>query len=128
MFVMKLWDKNIQTDKLIEQFTVGKDRELDLLLAPYDVLGSLAHIAMLRSIGLLNNEELQLLNKELRNIYEIIEKGNFSIEEGMEDVHSQVEHLLTLKLGDTGKKFMPPGHATIRYFLISNFSCVMGFR
>jgi argininosuccinate lyase len=104
MFVMKLWDKNIQTDKLIEQFTVGKDRELDLLLAPYDVLGSLAHIAMLRSIGLLNTEELQLLNKELRNIYETIEKGNFTIEEGIEDVHSQVEHLLTLKLGDTGKK------------------------
>jgi len=104
MFVMKLWDKNIQTDKLIEQFTVGRDRELDLLLAPYDVLGSLAHIAMLRSIGLLSSEELELLNNELRNIYETIEKGNFIIEDGIEDVHSQVEHLLTLKLGDIGKK------------------------
>jgi len=101
---MKLWDKDIQSDKLIGQFTVGKDRELDLLLAQYDVLGSLAHIIMLDSIGLINAAELQELYGELLHIYESIKKQAFIIEEGVEDVHSQVELLLTRKLGDTGKK------------------------
>lgn len=101
---MKLWEKGIETDRLIEQFTVGKDRELDLLLARYDVIGSLAHVTMLRSIGLLNDEELNSLRRELLVIYRSIEQGDFTIIEGVEDVHSQVELLLTLKLGDTGKK------------------------
>jgi argininosuccinate lyase len=101
---MKLWDKNIQTDKIIEQFTVGKDRELDMLLAPFDILGSIAHIIMLEHVGLLQQEELNLLRTELIHIYECIEKGAFVIEEGVEDVHSQVEFLLTQKLGDAGKK------------------------
>jgi argininosuccinate lyase len=101
---MKLWDKNIKTDKLIEQFTIGKDRELDLMLARYDVLGSLAHITMLEHIGLLQTDELTQLKAELIHIYESVEKNEFIIEEGIEDVHSQVELLLTKKLGDTGKK------------------------
>jgi argininosuccinate lyase len=101
---MKLWDKGIQTDKFIEHFTVGKDRELDLLLARFDVLGSMAHIVMLESIGLINATELQKLRGELLCIYEMIEKQEFLIEEDIEDVHSQVELLLTRKLGDVGKK------------------------
>ncbi len=101
---MKLWEKGIETDRLIEQFTVGKDRELDLLLARYDVIGSLAHVSMLRSIGLLNEEELSALRNGLLAIYKSVEKGDFVIGEGVEDVHSQVEMLLTQKLGDTGKK------------------------
>jgi argininosuccinate lyase len=101
---MKLWEKGIETDRLIEQFTVGKDRELDLLLAGYDVIGSLAHVSMLHSIGLLDDKELGLLRTELLGIYQSVEKGDFVIGEGIEDVHSQVELLLTLKLGDTGKK------------------------
>lgn len=100
----KLWEKNIQVDEKIERFTVGKDREMDLYLAKYDVLGSMAHITMLESIGLLTNEELRLLLDELKNIYALAESGQFVIEEGVEDVHSQVELLLTRKLGDTGKK------------------------
>ena len=95
---MKLWEKGIETDRLIEQFTVGKDRELDLLLARYDVIGSLAHVTMLRSIGLLNDEELNSLRRELLVIYSSIELGDFTIIDGVEDVHSQVELLLTLSL------------------------------
>lgn len=102
--VMKLWDKDIATDKLIEQFTVGKDRELDLLLARYDVLGSMAHIMMLESIGLLTAAERLELHRELIAIHGTIVRGRFIIEEGVEDVHSQVELLLTRKLGDIGKK------------------------
>ena len=101
---MKLWEKGIETDKRIEQFTVGKDRELDLLLARYDVIGSLAHVTMLRSIGLINEEELVSLRTGLQVVYRSIEQGDFIIQDGIEDVHSQVELLLTLKLGDTGKK------------------------
>ena len=101
---MKLWQKNTESLKEVETFTVGKDRELDLLLAPYDVLGSLAHIKMLNSVGLLNNVELTELQKELKDIYKDIDAGNFSLEEGVEDIHSQVEFLLTKKLGDSGKK------------------------
>ena len=101
---MKLWDKNIQVDSEVERFTVGKDREMDLYLAEADVLGSLAHSIMLENIGLLSSGELQLLLTELRSIYASINSGQFVIEEGVEDVHSQVELLLTRKLGDTGKK------------------------
>ena len=100
----KLWEKNIDVNPEIERFTVGKDRELDLFLAPYDVIGSLAHSAMLATIGMLTEEEKNSLHAELRNIYATIEKGEFIIEEGVEDVHSQVELMLTRKLGDTGKK------------------------
>ena len=100
----KLWEKNIDVNPEIERFTVGKDRELDLFLAPYDVMGSLAHSAMLATIGMLTEEEKNSLHAELRNIYAAIEKGEFIIEEGVEDVHSQVELMLTRKLGDTGKK------------------------
>lgn len=101
---MKLWSKGFEPDKMIEQFTVGKDRELDLRLARYDVQGSMAHIRMLESIGLLESDELEVLLKALGEIAEVIERGEFVIEEGVEDVHSQVEFMLTAKLGDIGKK------------------------
>lgn len=100
----KLWEKNVQVDHEVDVFTVGKDREMDLYLAKYDVLGSMAHITMLESIGLLTKEELTLLLAELRDIYRIADRGDFVIEEGIEDVHSQVELMLTRRLGDIGKK------------------------
>lgn len=100
----KLWEKNIQVDKEVEQFTVGKDRELDIHLAPYDMLGSIAHITMLESIGLLTKDELKSLHTELKSMYAEAERGHFVIEDGVEDVHSQVELMLTRKLGDIGKK------------------------
>ena len=100
----KLWDKNIEINKEIERFTVGRDREIDLYLAPYDVLGSIAHITMLEQIGLLEKEELTRLTAELKAIYARCKRGEFGIEDGVEDVHSQVELLLTRKLGDIGKK------------------------
>ena len=100
----KLWEKNTEVNQEIEKFTVGRDRELDLYLARYDVLGSMAHIIMLESIGLLGKDELPVLLEELRRIHADIEAGRFIIEEGVEDVHSQVELLLTRKLGDMGKK------------------------
>ena len=100
----KLWEKNVQVDQEVERFTVGKDREMDLYLAKYDVLGSMAHITMLESIGLLTNEELRTLLAALRQIYAIADEGKFVIEEGIEDVHSQVELMLTRSLGDMGKK------------------------
>lgn len=100
----KLWEKDTQIDKDIERFTVGKDREMDLYLAKYDVLGSMAHITMLESVGLLEKKELRPLLEELNKIYRQADKGQFVIEEGVEDVHSQVELLLTRTLGDTGKK------------------------
>ena len=101
---MKLWSKGFEPDKMIEEFTVGADRELDLRLARYDVQGSKAHIRMLQSIGLLTAEELAQLLDALDDIAAMIERGEFTIEPGVEDVHSQVEFLLTQKLGDTGKK------------------------
>ena len=101
---MKLWEKDFEINSEIERFTVGRDREMDLYLAPYDVLGSMAHITMLESIGLLGKEELPVLLNELRNIYEQTQRGEFVIEDGIEDVHSQVELMLTRKLGDMGKK------------------------
>ena len=102
--LMKLWEKSTQIDKEIERFTIGRDREMDLYLAPYDVMGSMAHITMLESIGLLTSDELKVLLQELRKIYEVAIKGEFVIEEGIEDVHSQVELMLTRTLGDIGKK------------------------
>ena len=100
----KLWEKNTEVNQEIEKFTVGRDRELDLYLARYDVLGSMEHITMLESIGLLGKDEQPVLLEELRRIHADIEAGRFIIEEGVEDVHSQVELLLTRKLGDVGKK------------------------
>ena len=101
---MKLWEKNYEVNAEIDRFTVGRDREMDLYLAKYDVLGSMAHITMLESINLLASDELPLLLAELRNIYDACERGEFCIEEGIEDVHSQVELMLTRRLGDLGKK------------------------
>ena len=100
----KLWSKNFEINKEIERFTVGRDREMDLYLAPYDVLGSMAHITMLQSIGLLGADELPQLLDALRDIHAQAERGEFEIEEGVEDVHSQVELMLTRRLGDMGKK------------------------
>lgn len=101
---MKLWQKDKDSLKEVSQFTIGNDAELDLFLAPYDVLGSLAHIQMLESIGLLEKSELDVLTKELKLIYAQITNSDFLIEEGVEDIHSQIELLLTRKLGDVGKK------------------------
>lgn len=100
----KLWSKGYDADKEIDRFTVGRDREMDSYLARYDVLGSMAHITMLASVGLLSDEELAPLLAELRKIYRACESGQFVIEDGVEDVHSQVELMLTRTLGDIGKK------------------------
>ncbi len=101
---MKLWEKSVQVTDEIDRFTVGHDRELDLYLAPYDVLGSMAHVTMLHSIGLIADNELQPLLSELKKIYNLAREGKFVIEDGIEDVHSQVELMLTRALGDMGKK------------------------
>ena len=101
---MKLWQKEIDVNQSVDRFTVGKDRELDVLLARADVLGSLAHTRMLESIGLMSAEDLSSVQKELKAIFANIERGEFAIDEGVEDVHSQVELMLTRRLGDTGKK------------------------
>ncbi len=101
---MKLWDKGIEINQLIEAFTIGRDTEMDYFLAEFDVIGSLAHITMLESIGLITSPELVMLSVELREIYKEIKAGKFVIEPGSEDVHSQVELMLTRKLGDVGKK------------------------
>jgi argininosuccinate lyase len=101
---MKLWDKGIKVNDKIETFTVGKDREMDLYLAPFDVLGTMAHITMLESVGLLQKDELEKLLTELKAIYNQTITHQFSIEDGIEDVHSQVEMILTKRLGDIGKK------------------------
>ena len=99
-----IWTKSVHMTSEIEKFTIGRDREMDMYLAKYDVMGSMAHITMLETIGLLEKQELDTLLEELRAIYQDIEAGKFVIEEGVEDVHSQVELLLTRRLGDTGKK------------------------
>ena len=99
-----IWTKSVHMTSEIEKFTIGRDREMDMYLAKYDVMGSMAHITMLETIGLLEKQELDTLLEELRAIYQDIEAGKFVIEEGVEDVHSQVELLLTRKLGDIGKK------------------------
>lgn len=101
---MKLWEKSVQVTDEIDRFTVGHDRELDLYLVPYDVLGSMAHVTMLHSIGLIADNELQPLLSELKKIYNLAREGKFVIEDGIEDVHSQVELMLTRSLGDMGKK------------------------
>ena len=101
---LKLWEKSVAVDHNVETYTVGRDREMDLYLAPYDVLGSMAHITMLESISLLSAEELRQLLDELKDIYASAIAGKFVIEEGVEDVHSQVELMLTRRLGDIGKK------------------------
>ena len=101
---MKLWEKGTPVNKAIEEFTVGKDRELDLYLAPFDILGSMAHITMLESVGLIGKDELPVLLQELKKLYRIATDKKFVIDEGVEDVHSQVEFLLTKELGDLGKK------------------------
>jgi len=104
LFTMKLWDKGFSTDKKIDHFTVGNDRELDLVLAKYDVIASTAHAKMLGKVGLITEEETKDLVKALGNIAKDIEKGKFTIEDDFEDMHSKIEFLLTEKLGDTGKK------------------------
>lgn len=101
---MKLWDKGYDTDKFTEEFTVGRDKELDVMLAKADVLGNIAHLKMLHSIGLIGDEELVSLHRALKEIHTEIEKGDFHIDGGIEDIHSQIEYLLTLKCGDAGKK------------------------
>jgi argininosuccinate lyase len=101
---MKLWQKDKASLKEVETFTVGNDREMDMYLAAFDVLGSLAHIEMLESVGLLRKDELTQLQAELKKIYQQIQKGEFTLQDDVEDIHSQVELLLTKKLGDTGKK------------------------
>ncbi len=101
---MKLWDKGTSVNKRIEDFTVGKDREMDFFLAPFDIVGTMAHITMLQKVGLLEEEELQTLLVELKKLYKEAQSGNFKIEDGVEDVHSQVELMLTRALGDVGKK------------------------
>lgn len=101
---MKIWQKNISVNQLVENFTVGRDREFDLQLAAFDVLGSLAHTQMLESIGLMSAEDLVLVQQELKNIYREIEAGNFEISAEVEDVHSQIEWLLTQRIGEAGKK------------------------
>ena len=101
---MKLWDKGYKIDDAIERFTVGKDKELDLLLATHDILGTMAHVTMLEHVGLLSKEDLDVLLPALRELYKQAEAGNFVIEDGIEDVHSQVELMLTRQLGEVGKK------------------------
>ena len=117
---MKLWDKGYEVTAEIERFTVGRDREMDMYLAEADVLGSMAHITMLESIGLLGKDELQMLLAELRNILAEIREGKFTIEEGIEDVHSQVELLLTRRLGDVGKKIHQCRDTILRRYTLSS--------
>lgn len=101
---MKIWQKNTASLKEVEAFTVGRDREMDMYLAAFDILGSLAHIRMLESVGLLGADELKKLQEALKDIYSQIQRGEFSLQEDVEDIHSQVELLLTQRLGDIGKK------------------------
>ena len=101
---MKLWDKGYDIDGFTESFTIGKDRELDVMLAGVDVIGSLAHLKMLHAVGLVNEEEYESLHRALVDVHGMVERGEFVIEEGIEDVHSQIELLLVRKCGDAGKK------------------------
>ena len=101
---MKLWDKGYDIDQFAEEFTIGKDKELDIMLAKADVLGNMAHLKMLHSIGLITDKEIETLSQGLKEIGKEIEKGDFSIEEGVEDVHSEIEYLLTQRCGEAGKK------------------------
>src|SRR5215510_6216485 len=101
---MKLWQKDKASLKEVEVFTVGKDREMDLYLAAFDVIGSLAHVQMLQTIGLITKNELPRLQTELKKIYHDIETGNFKLQDDVEDIHSQIELMLTQRLGDVGKR------------------------
>ncbi|HMJ47622.1 MAG TPA: lyase family protein, partial [Ferruginibacter sp.] len=101
---MKLWQKDIDVNKAVENFTIGRDREFDSLLAPFDVLGSIAHALMLTKVGLLTKEEGSALVGELKNIYKEVQEEKFIINNNVEDIHSQIEFMLTERLGDTGKK------------------------
>ena len=100
----KIWNKGFDSDKLVSDFTVGKDRELDLRLAAYDIIGSMAHIKMLVKIGLLPADEEAVLQKELQRILDEVKKGNFQLDDDVEDIHSQIEAMLTERLGEIGKK------------------------
>ncbi len=100
----KLWQKNIDSAPCVERYTVGADRKMDLYLAKADVLGSLAHTRMLASVGLMSQEDLALVQRGLKEIYRRIEAGDFEIAEGVEDVHSQIEFMLTEMVGEAGKK------------------------
>ncbi len=111
---MKLWNKGYATENIVESYTVGQDQELDFFLAPFDVLGSMAHASMLKEVGLLSAPELEQLKEQLRIIYQASEKGEFQIEAGVEDVHSQVELMLTRQLGMWGRKFTRLVPATTR--------------
>ncbi len=102
--IMKLWQKSKDSLEAVTRFTSGNDSEMDMYLAQYDVLGSLAHITMLESVGLLQRNELEILSKELKKIHQEIVSGNFKIESGVEDIHSQIEMELTKRLGEVGKK------------------------
>src|SRR5690554_2660583 len=101
---MKLWQKDTKTENAVDKFTVGRDRELDVHLAAADILGSLAHTQMLESIGLLTKDELIQIQEELKSIFKDVEKGDFKIDSDIEDVHSQIEFLLTQRIGEAGKK------------------------
>ena len=107
--IMKLWQKNTESLKQVEQFTIGRDREFDLQLAPFDVLGSIAHVKMLAEVGLLSKDEVKKIVSELQTIYKSIRDSRFTIYEEVEDVHSQVELLLTERLGTQEKKFIVQG-------------------
>ena len=113
---MKLWDKGYGTDKKIDIFTVGNDRELDLVLAKYDVIGSLAHAKMLHKIGLLSKKEIDSVENELNNILESIKRGEFTIEDSFEDVHSKVEFMLTENLEIQVKRSILPDQEMIKYW------------
>jgi argininosuccinate lyase (EC 4.3.2.1) len=118
---MKLWQKdNTATSALIENFTVGNDKDFDILLAKYDVQGSIAHVKMLGEVGLMTREEANTAIRGLEEIAHDIEAGKFKIEDGVEDIHSQVELLLTQRVGEAGKKFMQAAAATTRWQWISN--------
>lgn len=124
----KLWDKGFEPDTMIEEYTVGQDRELDLRLARYDVEGSLAHIAMLEKIGLLTADELRRLTDGLHEIAAEIEAGRFEIEPDTEDVHSEVELLLTRRLGDVGKKIHSGRSRNDQVLVDLNSSCATSCR
>ena len=115
---MKLWDKGYDIDGFTESFTIGKDRELDVMLAGADVIGNLAHLKMLHAVGLVNGEEYKSLQRALVDIYGMVERGEFVIEEGIEDVHSQIELLLVRECGDAGKRFTRDVLGMIKCYLI----------
>lgn len=115
---MKLWQKDKTSKKEVETFTIGRDPEFDILLAPFDVTGSMAHATMLASIGLLTQDELEILKKGLKEIRDEIAEGKFSIAPGVEDVHSQVEFLLTERYGDVGKNYTAEDRGTTRFWWI----------